>query len=206
MLLHVPHLDKGFFRDGERFNEHRHISQLIWNRIHVLLVIDNVLRHEAVLLFNAPFGEVAGETEILAAVDASHAITVWAWASNHGYDQVADFYATHLVADFNHFTEGFVPDDQILSVRRRRAILESADLFVGAADAGFDHAQLDVRRGRNFWLRPVDEADLFCFGYYGDGSHKLFSCGWPVWHFRPRLVCLMRDKQHKDARRKLAPR
>ncbi len=35
-------------------------------------------------------------------------------------------------------------DHQLLHAGRRRAVLEGADLAIGAADAGFDHAQLDV--------------------------------------------------------------
>jgi hypothetical protein len=97
------------------------------------------------LFFDAALGEIAGETEILTVRAASQAIVMRARATHHRHDQVADFNAAYLAADFDHFAERLVADDELVVAHWRGAVLESADFPVRATDAGLDHSKLYFR-------------------------------------------------------------
>jgi hypothetical protein len=110
-------------------------------------------------------------------------MTMTTRAPNHGHDKVADLDSGDLRSDFDDFTQRFVPDHQMLAARGRRAVFESTDLFVGAADTRFDHAELDLGWTRNFGLRLVNNADLLGRRHNGDGPHRndlLFSAMLPA--------------------------
>src|SRR5258705_12505610 len=87
-LLNIPHLRQAFFGDGERLDEHGGIAHVSGYWIHKLFVVDDELRHKAMLFFNTPFGEVAGEAEILPARSASHALIVRGGTPYHRHDQI----------------------------------------------------------------------------------------------------------------------
>ncbi len=143
-LLDVPDLGQTFFRDGERLDENGDVAQSRGHEVHKFFIVDDKLRHEAVLLFNPPFGEIAGEAKVLAACAAGHAIIVGAGTAHHWHHQVADFDPGNIGADLDDFAKRFMTDHEIRHAGRRRAIFEGADFPVGAADTRFDHAQLDV--------------------------------------------------------------
>ena len=69
------------------------------------LVIDNVLRHEAVALLDAALGEISGEAEVLATMGASHTIVMRARTPNHRHDQIADLHSRYCCADSNHLAQ-----------------------------------------------------------------------------------------------------
>src|SRR5262245_16598505 len=118
--------------------------------------------------FDAAFSEIASETKILPARTASDAIIMWARAPHHRHDQIAEFDARHFGTDFDHLAERLMTNNEMVRVGGRRTVFKGADLTVRAADAGFDHAKLYVRRGRNLGFGVVDDVDLF--GDRGDGN------------------------------------
>ncbi len=104
-LLYVPDLYQRLLGDRQRFDQHCHVTQRHRYGVHVFFIVNDVLCHEAVLLFDASLGEIAREAEILPAVDAGHAVTVRARAPNHRHDQVAHFDPCDVCADRNDFAQ-----------------------------------------------------------------------------------------------------
>src|SRR5262245_11396958 len=143
-LLDIPDLDQGFLGNRQRFDENSDFSHLIGHPIHVLLVVDDELRHEAMPLLDTALLEVAGEAKILATASTCRTIIVGTGSSYHRHYEVANFDPSHLGADFDNFAKGFMADHQVLAARRRCAIFKSADFSVRTANTGFNHAQLDI--------------------------------------------------------------
>src|SRR5207247_9513315 len=87
-------------------------------------------------------------------------------------------------AGARHLAERFVPDHQIRRTIRRRAVIEAADLPVGAANADVDHAQQHVVVTFEFRFgMVVDYLDALLVREYSDGSH-----GFSSWAVRRRCA------------------
>src|SRR5438874_2158288 len=85
--------------------------------------------------------------------------------------------ACHLRPDLDHLPQRLVADHEVLRAGRRGAVLEGADLAVGAAHADLEHAEPDRggrREGRRFLL---DQLDLTLAGEDGDGLHARLLSG-----------------------------
>src|SRR6266404_1143602 len=125
--------------------------------------------------FDSSFRKIAGETKILTPEPACRAVVVRAGPADHRHDEVADFNARDVRADFDDFPQRLMADDQVGGPGRRCAVFEGADLFVRAANAGFEHAQLDVGGGAKARFGYIDQTHLFRFRCDCDSSHDYFS-------------------------------
>ena len=143
-LLHLPHLGKSLFSDSQRFYQNGNVTHFFRNGIHVLFVIHDELSHKAVPFFNPTLLKISRETKVLAIRAAGNAVIMGAGTSNHRHDEIADLYPRDFRPDFNDFAQRLMTDDQLFRARRRRAIFKGANLLVGAAYAGFQHAQLHI--------------------------------------------------------------
>src|SRR2546425_5925729 len=97
--------------------------------------------------------------------------------ADHRDDEVALLEPRHRRPDLDHLPQRLVADHEVLRAGRRGAVLEGADLAVGAAHADLEHAEPDRggrREGRRFLL---DQLDLALAGEDGDGPHARLLSG-----------------------------
>ena len=78
--------------------------------------------------FDSSFRKIAGEAKILAPGPACRAVVVRAGPTDHRHDEVADFNARDVRADFDDFPQRLMADDQVGGSGRRCAVFEGADL------------------------------------------------------------------------------
>jgi len=142
--------------------------------VHVSLVVDDELGHEPVPPSDAALGEVAGEAEVLAAAATCGAVPVIAWSTDHRDEQVAGVESRDARADLDDLAQRLVPDDEVVAAVGRRAVLERADLAIGAAD-DVEHAELHVGRVRDGGFVLLDQGDLSRGGSDGNGFHGRFD-------------------------------
>src|ERR1043165_3972618 len=111
------------------------------------LVLDEVFGHVAVDHLDAAFGEIAGETEVLAGVPARDAMRVGTGPAHGGHDEGAGAKARDAAAGLDHFPKGFMSEPEIFAVAGRGTVGEGADFAVGAANAYFEGADLEFGGG-----------------------------------------------------------
>ncbi len=179
-LLDLPDLGDRLFGDGQRLGKHGHVAQRPRDQVHVALVVDHELGHEAVRAGDPALGEVAGVAEVLAAGAAGGALGVRARPAHHRDREVADLDARDRGPDLDDLAERLVADHEVGRTRRRRAVLERHDLAVGAADADLEHPQSDVGGRGEDRLRVIDQADLTFGGEDGNGSHFWLPFCWTL--------------------------
>ena len=170
-LLDLAHLDQRFLRDRQRLDEDSDVAQRPRDNVHVALVVDHRLGHEAVEALDPALREVAGEAEVLPAGATGHAIRVQAGTADHRHDEVPRLQARRGRADLHHLAERFMADHEVVVARRRSAVLEGADLAVRPAHAHVEHAKPHVARRPEPWLRLIDQSDLASVREDGDGLH-----------------------------------
>ncbi|HWP59968.1 MAG TPA: hypothetical protein VNL14_18900 [Candidatus Acidoferrales bacterium] len=110
--------------DRERLDENRHLAQRARDDVHVLFVVDDRLGHEAVRLLDAALGKISREAKILALGAARDAMLVRAGPPHHRNDEIAGLDARDRRAGLDRFAQGFVPDHEMIAVRRRRPVLK----------------------------------------------------------------------------------
>jgi hypothetical protein len=97
-------LSETFLSDGQWFNQDGDISKRRRNNIQVLLLIDVVLRHEAVRHFDPALDEISGGAEILQVCPAGPAMVVRTRTADGGNDKIARFQMGNVGADFYNLT------------------------------------------------------------------------------------------------------
>src|SRR5438552_2553583 len=170
-LLDLAHLGQRLLRDCQRLDEDSDVAQRPRDDVHVALVVDHRLGHEAVEALDPALREVAGEAEVLPAGATGHAIRVQAGTADHRYDEIPRLQARRGRADLHHLAERFMADHEVVAARRRGTVLEGADLAVRPADAHVEHAKPHVARRPEPWLRLIDQSDLASVREDGDGLH-----------------------------------
>ncbi|HKE87671.1 MAG TPA: hypothetical protein VKB50_28145 [Vicinamibacterales bacterium] len=63
----------------------------------------------------------------------------------------------HTSSDLDHFRQRLVAENQAIRSRRRAAVLECADLSVGATEANLAHSEQHAGRVLQLGLRYIDE-------------------------------------------------
>ncbi len=111
-----------------------------------LFVLDHVLGEVSVGPLDPSLGEIAGDAEVLPLVAAGRAALVRARPAHRQHRKVAWGHAGDPAPDLDDFPQRFVTHDQVSRSGRRLSVFEGGDLAVGAADAGFENAQLDISR------------------------------------------------------------
>src|SRR5438045_6696845 len=84
-------LNERFLGNRQRLNQHSHVAQCAWYRIHVYVLVDHKVRHESVHLLDAALTKITRVAEILAACAASYAIRMGAWTPHHRYSKISGF-------------------------------------------------------------------------------------------------------------------
>src|SRR5262249_31953157 len=172
-LLHIPHLDQRLFSNRQRLDQDSDISQVRWHNVHGLLSVDNQLRHETVVTFDAALCKVTGETKVLSAGPARPARFMQTWPPYHGDDDVARLDASDRAAGAYNLAQGFVPDYQIRRAVGRHTVVEAADLLIGAAHADVEHVQQHVGVVLEHRFSVVfDHFDTLIIRKYRDSSHR----------------------------------
>ena len=169
--MNLPDLLEGFLGDGQRLHHHGDIPQGLRHFAEERFFIDHVLGHEAVHFLDATFDEVAGRAEVRALGAARLAVGLRAGPAHHGDDEIAFTQRADAVADFGNFTEPLMAEHKMLETVGGRAVVEAADLAVGAADAHFEHAELHLDGAGQLRQWMADLADFFATGIDGNGVH-----------------------------------
>lgn len=102
---------------------------------------------------------------------ASGAIGVGTRKAHGAHHQIARAQVFDTRAGLDHFAQRFVAQHKAVPTRRRRAVSERADVFVGSAYAHLDHAQLDLRGRGDARLGDVDDIYGLPGRIHGDGFH-----------------------------------
>src|SRR5579871_3198520 len=121
-LLHLPELRDPLLRDRERFDENGHVAQIARHRIHVFLIIDDELGHEAMLHLDAALGEIARVTKVLSTATAGEAVWVRTGTPHHRDNEIAFLYTSHGVPNLDNLTQRFVAEHEIFAASGRRAV------------------------------------------------------------------------------------
>lgn len=137
----------------------------------VALVLNNLLSHESVPLLDATFSEVAGVAEVLAPCATSRAVRVRTRAPHRGYNQVAYAKVCDALAQFDHFGERLVSDDQAVLAGRRRPVMLVGNLAISAAHANFESTQKNFATTRCPWFRQVFNSRTTIAWVDGKRSH-----------------------------------
>src|SRR5262249_41877248 len=103
--LDLPDLRERLLGDGQWLHENRHVAQLARHDVHILLVVNNVLGHEAVGHVDAALREVAGVAEVLTVAAAGQAGVVIAGPPHHRDHEIADLDPGHGTADLDHLAQ-----------------------------------------------------------------------------------------------------
>ncbi len=143
-LLDLTDLLERLFGDRQRLDENRHVAKLPRYDVHVGLVVDDHLGHEAVGLFDPALAEVARVAEILATGPTGHAIGVRAGTADHWDHEIAGVDPRHLGADLHGLAERFVADDENVGADGRGPVVEGTDLPVGAADSDIEYSEFHL--------------------------------------------------------------
>src|SRR5207244_9085475 len=98
-------LSSSLCRHGEWLHQGRDLAQLVGDWVHVFFVVDDVLRHEAVLLLDATFSEISGKAEILSVRAARNAVIMRARSPNHWNDDIAKFHSRNFRSNFYDFPQ-----------------------------------------------------------------------------------------------------
>ena len=144
-LLNVLQLDQALLRHCQRFHQHRDIAQLWWDVSEITFFIHDLFRHETVTIFDAALDEISRGAEVRTIFPARQATRVRTRPTNHRHDEIADLEFLHARPDFRHDAETFVAQHEMFKTRRRVAVIEPANLAVGAADANFEDAEFYFR-------------------------------------------------------------
>jgi len=70
------------------------------------------------------FREVSGKAEIRTASPAWATFRVRTRPADNGHHQIAWPEAAYIPSDLNHFSENFVPENQVIRSRRRTPVFE----------------------------------------------------------------------------------
>jgi len=173
--LHLIDLDQRLLGDRERLDEDADVAQRRRHDVHVLLVVDDDFGHEAVEVLDAALGEVAGEAEVLPSGATGDALRMRARTAHRRHHEVADAHARHGAPDLGHLAERFVTEDEPVGARRRRPVLERADLAIGPAHPDVAHPEHDVGRPPELRGCLLDDLHLTAPRKHGDGLHLSLS-------------------------------
>ena len=176
-LLHLPELDQRLLGDRERLDEDGDLAQRRGHGHEVLLVLDDTLGQEAVRLLDAALAELAREAEVLAPAAARDAVLVRARPPHHRHHPVAGPHARHRRAHALDLRQRLVAEHEVIAARGRRAVLEAADLTVGAAHADLDHAQPHAGRRLDRRLGQLEPLHLARLRNHGDRPHACLLLG-----------------------------
>ncbi|MFY9929058.1 MAG: hypothetical protein WAK82_13710 [Streptosporangiaceae bacterium] len=173
-MLHRPEdLGERLLRDGKRLGQHRDLAQAGRHKVHVALMIDDVLGHVAVGFLDAALGELAGVAVILVPGTAGQAAAIRTGAAYRWHDEIPHPEALDGRADGRDLGQCLVADHQVIIPGRRRAVLKGADLFVGAADPDIEQAQRHLVGQPELGSFLLDDLDLPRSRKDRDGLHVL---------------------------------
>jgi len=96
-----------------------------------------------------------------------------AWTAHHRHHEVAPLEPRDRGPDLDDLAQRLVADDEVFRPVRRGAVLEGADLPIGAADADVQHAELHVGGRSNRRGLLLDQSDLPSTGDDGNSLHSL---------------------------------
>jgi hypothetical protein len=97
---------------------------------------------------------------------------ITAGQAHRTYDQVAGPQVFDAGPALDYFTKRFVTEHEVIETRWRRPVDEGADIFVGAANADFEHTKQDLGRRRNARLIPFGDFDFPPPREDRDGFHR----------------------------------
>ena len=83
------------------------------NHVHILLIIDDPLRHEAVAALNASLRKIACEAKVLAARTKCSAGLLKAWSPHHRDNNISRPDAINGASYAHHLAHRFVSDHEI---------------------------------------------------------------------------------------------
>jgi hypothetical protein len=120
-----------------------------------------------------PLGELAGVAVVLVPGTAGQAAATRTGTAYRGHDEIPHPEPLDGGADLHDLGQRLMADHQVIIPRWRGAVLEGADLLVGAADADIQQSQHDLiglGDPRHF---QFDELDLMSVRKDRDGLHIL---------------------------------
>jgi hypothetical protein len=139
--------------------------------VHVLVVIDHLVGHEAVAPLDAALRVGARRAEVGSVVVTRAALGFAARAAHRRHDQIARL-EPGAVAHLDHLGERLVPHDQVRFTLGRHTVFEARDLVVGPADANLQHPEANLSIALDLRRRPIDDSDHLVFRKHRDCTHE----------------------------------
>jgi hypothetical protein len=162
--------------DSERLDQNSHFFKDTGNWHEEALLFDRVLAEKTVGANDPTLAELPCDTEILPFLPARRAVRILTRASHCRDDEVSRMSPGHLGTDLYNFGQRFVTEDEFSGARRRRAVLEGADLAIRSADSHFDCSKQHLRVGWTVRYRPFHQAYAFFLWDDYDGAHLPGGC------------------------------
>src|SRR5262249_5333867 len=124
--------------DRERLDQNGDPFKNARNRYKKALLLDRVLAEKAIGANDPALAELPCNTEVLPFLAARHATRLLTRAPQRWADDTTRARPGHFGAGLDNLGQSFVTEDELGGSRRRRAVLEGADLAIGTADSNFD--------------------------------------------------------------------